>query len=261
MSKLNMVVQGKAVNQTVINAFAKRVGSLDEIFSVWANAATLQLAQHGNNSWLVSLFESQPLRLKNGELSKLGQEVLGYIRAFYPLVKWDKETQKVGRAKVQPDSVLHTHFVDPTVREADTAAVLTKTGAFVEVVELRGKFYREHGDFSMTLAQWRNRETAPKEGSEDDTLPTVTAKQFAKQLDKSLSALNAKRFVGASDELKLAADKAKSAYLMLEALLAAAVETETPIDQDKAAELLKSGQAGKSKRAGGKVAPATEAVA
>lgn len=242
-SKVSMVVQGKPVNATVIASYARRVGSLDEIFSVWANAGALQLAQHGNNAWLVSLFDSPVLRMKNGDLSKLGREVFQYVAAFYPAIKWDKENNKLARAKVGKDSILNTHFADPTAKAADEAA---------GIVEFRDKFYRAHGDFAQTLTEWRNRDVAGKD-IDDEALPTVAAKALAKQLDKALAALDAKRFIGASDELKAAADKAKSVFLMLEALTTAVVAEETPIDTAKAAELLKSGQAGKSARAGGKV--------
>jgi hypothetical protein len=244
MAKINMVVQGKPVNGTVIASYARRVGSLDEIFSVWANAGARQLAEHGNNAWLVSLFDQQVLRMRNGDLSKLGKEVFQYVSAFYPALKWDKDNQKLARSKVAKDSILQTHFADPTATAADEAA---------GIVEFREKFYRPHGDFALTLTEWRNRETASKD-VEDEALPTVAAKALAKQLDKALAAMDAKRFIGASDELKAAADKAKSVYLLLEALTAALVKDETPIDPVKADELLKSGQKGKSARAGGKVA-------
>lgn len=249
-TKIAMVVQGKPVNGTVIAAFARRVGSLDEVFSVWANASALQLALHGNRNWLDSLFDQQPLRLKNGALSKLGEEILSYIKAFYPAIKFDKESQKLGWKRPNKDAILATHFVDPTADKADE----TKG-----IVQLRDKFYRPHGDFAMTLVEWRNRETAAAEG-DDDVLPTVAAKAVVKQLEKALAALEAKRFVGASDELQAAADKAKSLFLTLEAQILATAATELPIDTAKADELLKSGQKGKSARAGGKV-EAEKAVA
>lgn len=237
----NIIVQGKQVNPSVIAAFARRVESLDEVLSVWANAGALQLAQHGNINWLAKLFEMPVLRLKSGDLSKLGQEVMRYVSAHYPAVKWDKENGKVCRAKVNKDNIQCSHFVD-----------LTAKGVSETVVEQRGKFWRPHGDFSLTLVEFRNLDRTSAE-SDDKTLPTVNAKAFIKQAEKALAALEGKRFIGASDELEAAAAKAKSLFLMLEAMTAKAVEKELSVDMEKAAELLKSGQAGKSIRAGGKV--------
>lgn len=242
MKQANMLVQGKQVNASVIAAYAKRVGTLDDILSVWANAGALQLAQHGNINWLTKLFEMPVLRLKSGDLSKVGAEVMRYLSAHYPAVKWDKDNGKVVRAKVNKDSIQCTHFVDLTAKAASD-----------EIVEQRNKFWRPHGDFSLTLTEFKNLDRTSEK--DEETEPTVAAKAFVKQVDKALTALTGARFVGAADELQAAADKAKAMYLALEAQIAknlATGKTET-VDFDKAAELLKSGQNGKSARAGGKV--------
>jgi len=245
-----MVVQGKQVNPSVIAAFARRVESLDEVLSVWANAGALQLAQHGNINWLSKLFDMPVLRLKSGDLSKLGAEVMRYISAHYPAVKWDKDNGKVCRAKVNKDSIQCSHFVSLTAKAGDE-----------NVVDQRNKLWVPHGDFSLTLVEFRNLDRTNEK--DEDTEPTVAAKAFVKQVDKALVALGAARFVGAADELQAAADKAKAMYLAIEAQIAkdkAAGKVET-IDADKAAELLKSGQAGRSARAGGKVEADEKAVA
>lgn len=245
MKPIDMVVQGKKVNASVIAAFAKRVGSIDEVISVWANAGALQLAQHGNLNWLAKLFEMPLLTLKSGDLNKLGAEVMRYISAHYPAVKWDKENHKVARAKVTAANIQYTHFVDLTA----TAADVVEGGKIVKQGE---KFYRPHGDFSLTFAQWREAQAAA-EGGEDDPLPTVTAKAFAKQLEKALAAVEAKRFVGAEDELSAALGKAIAMVERLTALTAKAQDETPKVDVGAALQVLETGRKGKSARAGGKV--------
>lgn len=250
MTTQTMVVQGKQVNASIIAAYARRVESLDEVLSVWANAGALQLAQHGNINWLAKLFEMPVLRLKSGDLSKLGSEVMRYISAHYPAVKWDKGNGKVVRAKVNKDSIQCTHFV--------TLAAKVDPDL---VVEQRNKLWVPHGDFSLTLVEFRNLDRTSEK--DEETEPTVAAKAFVKQADKALTALAATRFIGAADELQAAADKARALYLALEAQIAkdkANGKVES-IDANKAAELLKSGQAGKSARAGGKVEGAESVAA
>lgn len=250
MKPIDMVVQGKKVNASVIAAFAKRVGSIDEVISVWANAGALQLAQHGNLNWLAKLFEMPLLTLKSGDLNKLGAEVMRYISAHYPAVKWDKENHKVARAKVTAANIQYTHFVDLTATAVDADAKVEKHG---------DKFYRPHGDFSLTFAQWREAQAAV-EGSEDDPLPTVTAKAFAKQLEKALAAVEAKRFVGAEDELSAALGKAIAMVERLTALTAKAQDETPKVDVGAALQVLETGRKGKAARAGGKVEAAEKAA-
>lgn len=248
-----MIVQGKKVNASIIAAYAKRVGSLDEILSVWANAGAIQLAEHGNMNWLEKLFSMPVLRLKNGDLSKLGTEVRQYVSAHYPALKWDAENQKVVRSKVGKDSIMNSHFVD-----------LLATDATAEgMVEQRGKFWRPLGDFSMTLIEWRNFVADNSgNGGDEETAPTVTAKAFVKQLDKALAALEVKRFVGAEDELSAALGKLMAVQELLVKATAKATDAAPTIDADAVHQLLQSGQAGKSARAGGKVeGEATEVAA
>lgn len=261
MKQQTMVVQGKQVNASIIAAFARRVESLDEVLSVWANAGALQLAQHGNINWLNKLFDMPVLRLKTGDLSKLGAEVMRYISAHYPAVKWDKDNGKVCRAKVNKDSIQTTHFVTLNPKHATCAAVANDEGVFVEVVEQRNKLWIPHGDFSLTLTEFRNLDRTSEK--DEETEPTVQAKAFVKQADKAMTALAASRFIGAEDELQAAADKAKALFLLLEAKIAknAANGKSDSVDMAKAAELLKSGQKGKSARAGGKVEGAAQEAA
>lgn len=252
MKQIDMVVQGKKVNASVISAFAKRVGSIDEVISVWANAGALQLAQHGNLNWLAKLFEMPLLTLKSGDLNKLGAEVMRYISAHYPAVKWDKENHKVARAKVTAANIQYTHFVDLTA----TAADVVEGGKIVKQGE---KFYRPHGDFSLTFAQWREAQAAA-EGGEDDPLPTVTAKAFTKQMEKALAAMEARRFIGAEDELSAALGKVLAMVERLTAATAKAQDEAPKVDVAAALSVLETGRKGKAARAGGKVEAAEKAA-
>lgn len=255
MSKLNITVQGTVVNARVIAAFGRRVDSLDTILSVWANAATLQVAVHGNRNWLDSLFAMPAMRLANNELSKMGKEVLSYITAHCPRVVWNKDNQSIGLTKLAKESILATHFVAVgATAESETVSMH------------RNKFYMVHGDFALTLTGFKNLTKPEKEKEEVE--PSMTAKAFVKQADKALECFKAKRFVGTSDELLSAMVRAKELFLALDAQIveeekakiakmAEAGEAATAsdvLDTVKADELLKSGQEGKSKRAGAKVA-------
>ena len=241
MTKQNIVVQGTTVNSTVIGAYTKRLNNLESVVSVWANAAALQVAKHNNANWLQGLFNAAPMRIKNGELSALGKQVFKYIEAHFPRIVWDKESQKVGVKKYNAESPLATCFV------------AVGADAESEGIRLMGsKFYSEHGDFRLTFAEFQNLpKPEPKEGEE--TAPSVTAKAFVKQADKALECFKAKRFVGTDDELLSASLRAKELYLAIEAQLAEQAKAKETVDTAMVAQLLKSGQEGKSKRAGGKV--------
>jgi hypothetical protein len=255
--QLTLTVQGKQVNNTIIAAYAKRVGSLDEVLSVWANAATLQVAIHGNRNWMDALFDVPVMRLASGALSKTGKEVFNYISAHCPRVVWNKENNTVGMTKLQKDSILATHFIAVGATEES------------EVVSLhRNKFYMAHGDFALTLTAFKN--LVKPEVEKEEQEEKMTAAAFIKQADKALNCFNAQRFVGTEDELLTAMTKAKALFLALDAQLVEAEKAKLAklaesgiaataadvVDVAKADELHKSGQAGKALRAGGKVAKA-----
>lgn len=252
---MQLTVQGTVVNQRIIAAYATRVGSLDTILSVWANAATLQVAVHGNRNWIDSLFNMPVMRLQSGDLSKTGKEVLSYIVAHCPRVVWNKETKQVGMTKLQKESILATHFI------------AVGATAESEVVSMhRNKFYQPHGDFALTLAGFKNLQKPEKEVDEKEEKMTAVA--FAKQADKALECFKNERFVGTADELLAAAVKAKALFLALDAAHTAAEVAKIAklaesgqaataadlLDTAKADELHKSGQGGKATRAGQKVA-------
>ncbi|MNL54425.1 hypothetical protein D3C87_1777570 [compost metagenome] len=97
-------------------------------------------------------------------------------------------------------------------------------------------------------------------------MPSVSAKACAKALDKALTAHGNNRFIGTEEELLAAMTRAKALYLALDAAHSAAEQAkledaQKQVDVAKAAELLASGQAGKGKRAGGKVDKASDKAA
>lgn len=246
----SVVVQGTTVTATLLATYAKRVGSINTILSVWANAATLQAAQHGNTNWLKALFAMPAMRLTSNELSKQGKEVLAYITAHCPRVVWDKESKQLGLTKLIEDSVLSKAFI---------AVGATKEDADKGVFSLRGKFYMPHGDFALTFEDFKNLEKAPK--VKEEVEPSMTAKAFIKQAEKALECFTEKRFTGTPDELLSASLRAKELYLAIDAMfnLAAAKAAEADpvsveIDPVMAAQLHASGQKGKALRAGDKVA-------
>lgn len=252
---MQLTVQGTVVNQRIIAAYATRVGSLDNILSVWANAATLQVAVHGNRNWMDSLFNMPVMRLQSGDLSKTGKEVLSYIAAHCPRVVWNKETKQIGMTKLQKESILATHFIAVgATAESETVSLH------------RNKFYQPHGDFALTLTGYKNLQKPEKEVEEKEEKMTAVA--FAKQADKALECFKNERFVGTADELLAAAVKAKALFLALDAAHTAAEAAKLAklaesgqaataadiLDTVKADELHKSGQGGKATRAGQKVA-------
>lgn len=249
-----LTVQGKQVTGTIIAAYAKRIGSIDDVLSVWANAATLQAAVYGNRNWLDSLFSMPTLRLQSGELSKAGKEVFKYVSEHCPRIVWDKDAKKFGMTKLVKDSILETHFV---------AVGATKEGG--DIIAHRNKLYLPHGDFALTFTEFKNLEKAPKDVEEKE--PSMTAKAFAKQAEKALECFANQRFTGTPDELLAASLRAKELFLALDAKFTAAaakVAAQAPhginVDAAMSAKSDAAGQKGASTRAGGKVAPLAEAV-
>lgn len=258
----SVTVQGQVVDARLIATYKKSFAKHENILSIWANAATVQLAAHGNRNWIDSLFQLPVMTLKSGALSKLGSEVFGYIKAHFPRLVWDKEHNKLALTKLQKDSILATHFV------AVGATEQTDT-----IVQLRDKFYSAHGDFALTFTEFKNLEKPEVE--KEEVAPKMTAVAFAKQADKALDCFKDGRFIGTEEEILSAMVKAKALFLALDAQLVAqekaklaklaeegkAASAGDIIDVAKADELHKSGQGGKSTRAGGKVAPEAESKA
>ncbi len=73
-------------------------------------------------------------------------------------------------------------------------------------------------------------------------------------MTKALEAINSKAFSATAEEARELAKQLSDLFVTVDFVASQLASKVEPIDDDKAAELLKSGQAGKSKRAGGKVA-------
>lgn len=252
-----ITVQGVTVDARLITAYTKSFAKHETILSVWANAATIQLAQHGNRNWMDSLFNLPAMRVKSGALSKLGGELANYIKAHFPRFVWDKENNKVALVKLQKESVLATHFVAVGGNEKTEGAL-----------QVRDKFYLPFGDFALTFTEFKNLEKPDVE--KEEVAPKMTAVAFAKQADKALECFKDGRFVGTAEELLSAMHKAELLFKAMAVQIAKqeadaqkklaesgiAATPEDKVDDAMATQLLASGQNGKSKRAGGKVAVA-----
>lgn len=247
-----IVVRGVTVNASLIAAYSKRINSFDSIVTVWANAAVLQAAQHGNKNWLDSLFALPLLRKANGELSATGKSVLAYTVAHFPRVVWDSESHKVVLKKFNANSPLADNFVAVgiTAEQIESGEVVNDA-----VTVIKGVAYLPHGDFNLTFAEFQNMEKAEKEV--EDKPKTVTAKSLISSAEKAIAALTESRFAGSAEENAKAAESIKALYLKLSELVGAAdaakaADGQQQVDVGKASELLQSGQKGKSTRAGSK---------
>lgn len=244
-----LLVQGVTVDARLIAAYKKSFGKHETILSVWANAAAVQMAQHGNRNWMDSLFNVPAMRLKNGGLSKQGSELLAYVKAFFPRVVWDKEHNKLGLTKLQKESVLATHFV-AVGADATTEGVL----------QVRDKFYLPFGDFNLTFTEFKNLEKPEVE--KDEVAPKMTAKAFATQAEKALACLKDQRFIGTKEELFSALAHAKALYMALDAQFTAEAKKAESVDVGKALQSagvgtkINGSNKGADSRANGKVAPA-----
>jgi len=246
-----ITIRGKKVDNTLIAAYVKRINSTNDVVTVFANAAVIQAAVHGNKNWLDKLFSLPVMTLRNGDLSKLGTQVLNYCKAHCPRVEWSKENQKVGLKKFNADSPLATNFVAVGVTEEQAANI---EGATV----VKGKVYLPHGDFNLTFDEFLNLE---KPESADKPEPSLAAKALVKQLEKAVAFHKDGKLSGTADEVLAAAAHAKMLFTALDALhtkMVAVVvaDEEKQVDAALAAQLLQSGQAGKATRAGKKAAVA-----
>lgn len=241
-----LTVQGVSVDARLIAAYKKSFGKHEQILSVWSNAAVLQMIVHGNRNWLDSLIAVPALRLKNGGLSKQGEELVKYMKAHCPRLVWDKESQKFGLTKMHKESILATHFVAVGATEESET-----------VKNVNGKFYAPHGDFALTFTEFKNLEKPEVE--KEDVAPKMTAKAFATQAEKALACLKEQRFIGTKEELFSALAHAKALYMALDAQFTAEAAKAEPVDVANALKSagvganINGNQKGADKRAGGKV--------
>lgn len=218
----SVTVQGTIVDARLIGAYKKSFGKHETILSVWANAAAVQLAKHGNRNWIDTLFALPVMTLKSGDLSKQGTELYHYIKAHFPRLVWDKKSYKMGLVKLQKDTIVCTHFV--AVGATEESEGVKQVGA---------KFYSEFGDFALTFTEFKNLEKAAPEDKEEEA-PKMTAKAFATQAEKALSCLKDNRFIGTTEELFSAFAHAKALYMALDAQLTAADAKKEAVDTGKA---------------------------
>lgn len=242
----SLTVQGQVVDARLINAYKKSFGKHESILSVWSNAAVLQMIVHGNRNWLDSLIAVPALRVKNGGLSKMGEELVKYMKAHCPRLVWDKESQKFGLTKMHKESILATHFVAVGATEESET-----------VKNVNGKFYMPQGDFALTFTEFKNLEKPEVE--KEDVAPKMTAKAFATQAEKALACLKDQRFIGTKEELFSAFAHAKALYMELDKLFTAEAAKAPTVDVAKALQSagvgtkISGSNKGADSRAGGKV--------
>lgn len=226
----DLIVQGTKVNSKIIAAYATRVESIDTLLSVWANAATIQLAKYANRNWLDTLFNLPTLRLKSGELSKTGKDVLSYITSHCPRVVWNKENKTIGCLPYVEAELLATNFIAFGATEVSDANVPEE----IAVTKVRGKFYRQIGDFHMTLNEFRNFQKVTVVKAPSD--PSMTVKAFNNNCDKASAFMADAKFFGTAEELSAAKAKLENMLKMVERLAEGlpAVEPEAPVSVDTA---------------------------
>ena len=236
MSKANKVtitVRGKVITAQQVAAFGKSLANQSEAITVWANYCAIHAVVHHNTDPLNNMLQNGAFRLTTGKLSKLGGEVGAYVKAHAPQIQLDIKTGRYIVARLGADNPRFEKFANPANRDGDGKPAIV-----------------EAGDFALTFDEWRTLEKAEKEQKP----VTLKASTVTGQIGKVLEAIQQKRLSASVEEADtLLADvlKLQAELVSLTAKLKAEAE---PVDADKVAELLKSGQAGKATRAGGKVA-------
>lgn len=229
-----IIVNGKIITGQQIAGFKTSATNAAESLGVWANACAIQTYQ-GNNDWANSLFSLPTMRLASGKLSVQGKGVLAYIKAHAPLFNFDTVA---GKAK----------FNGAKAKKDGRAFTLTG-----EKVALTNEAGEPSTDFPLSFTEFLNF-SKPKVEKPAASLKAGTVQN---QVEKALTELAAGNFAATAEEAKALADTLAS-LLAKVASLHAKKEAQKPaeeqgIDATLAEQLLKSGQAGKSKRAGGKV--------
>ncbi len=228
-----ITIRGKVVTAQQISAFSEKLASQSDVVTVWANYCAAHAIGHNNTAPLAAMLANKAFKLASGKPSKLGAEVLAYIKAHAPQIQLDAATGAPKVAKMSDANPLKGHFQNP--------AELDENGKPTPV---------EPGDFALTFDDWRNMAKAEKEKVE----PKVKAATIAKKLGEVSAAMAAGKLVASVEELAELAAAAKALFLAIDAQHSTEAAKVEPVDAAKAAELLKSGQAGRSARAGGKVA-------
>ncbi|MBU1805191.1 MAG: hypothetical protein KKC02_09050 [Gammaproteobacteria bacterium] len=235
MSKANKVtvtIRGKVITAQQVAAFGKSLASQSEAITVWANYCALHAVAHHNVEPLNGMLQNVAFRLSTGKLSKLGNEVAAYIKAHAPQIQLDSKTGRYIVARMKADNPRFQKFADPSQLVDDKPAIV------------------EAADFALTFDEWRTLEKAAKEPKP----ATLKAATVTGQIGKVLEAIKQKRFSASAEEADALLSEALKLQAELVSLTAKLKADAEPVDTAKVSELLKSGQEGKSKRAGGKVA-------
>ena len=228
-----ITVRGQIITAQQINGIASKLANQAESITVWANYCALHAIQHHNTAPLAAMLQNPAFKLASGKASKLGGEVLAYIKAHAPQIGLDAESGAPKVAKMGDKNPLRGMFQNPAERDESGKAAIVAPG-----------------DFALTFDEWRNLEKAAKEPTE----PKIKAATIAKKLGEVREAMAAGKLVASAEELAELAEAAKALFLALDAQHSAEAAKAEPVDAEKAAELLKSGQAGKATRAGKKAA-------
>jgi len=229
-----ITIAGKIITAQQVAAFNKSFAGQSEIITTWANYCTIHAVAHNNIDPLNAMLNNAAFRLTSGKASKLGKEVFSFIKAHAPQIQEDTKTGRFIVKKMKVENPQFKHFADPSNLDDDGKPAIV-----------------EPGDFALSFDAWRVLEEPKKE----EKPATLKAATVANQVQKALDAINGKLFTASADEARQLAEQLKSLFVTVDFIAGQLAKSEMPLDTDKAAELLKSGQAGKSKRAGGKVAP------
>lgn len=234
-NKVTITIRGKVITSQQVAAFGKGLAAQSEAITVWANYCAIHAVVHHNIEPLNAMLQNGAFRLTTGKLSKLGGEVAAYIKAHAPQIQLDTKTGRYIVARMKADNPRFQKFANPANLDGDGKPAIV-----------------EAGDFALTFDEWRTLEKAAKEPKP----ATLKAATVANQLAKAMEAINSKAFSATADEARELAKQLSDLFVTVDFVASQLASKVEPIDADKAAELLKSGQAGKSKRAGGKVAAA-----
>jgi hypothetical protein len=228
-----ITIRGQIITAQQINGIAGKLASQSENITVWANYCAIHAVAFHNTAPLAAMLQNPAFKLASGKASKLGGEVLAYIRAHAPQIGLDAESGAPKVAKMGEQNPQRGQFQNPAERDENGKAAIVAPG-----------------DFALTFDEWRNLEKATKEKAE----PKIKAATIAKKLAEVGAAMQAGKLVASAEELAELAEAAKALFLALDSQRSAEAAKAEPVDVAKAAELLKSGQGGKATRAGKKVA-------
>lgn len=228
-----VTVAGKIITGQQIAAFKTSATNAGENMTIYANACAIQLYQ-GNPNWANDLFALPTMRLTNGKLSAMGKNVLAYMKAHAPRVHYNSTKGKIV-------------FSDAK----SLGKAFTVTGGGAPLLDAAGE---PTTDFPMGYTDFLNW-SKPKQEKAPASLKAATV---SGQINKALAELAAGNFAATAEEAGALADELAELLTKIGAMHAKKEATKPAesqgVDAAMSEKLLKSGQAGKALRAGGKVA-------